>query len=170
MLKAVSMIMIAAGLALGGRWLAAYQSKRVAVIGDIITMLTVTETHLRYACLPVTDLLRVLSENSCLSELGFIKCIREKVCFGISFPEAWKESVEGEPELCRMLSDSAHYLMRLGEDIGSTDLEGQLSCCEYYRKIFEKELEIQEEKKRRYSKLFPSLGLLAGISAAIMIV
>lgn len=164
------MILIAAGFALGGRWLAAYQSKRVAVFGDIIMMLTVIETQLRYACLPVSDLLRILSENKGLSELGFIRCTREKVCFGEPFPDAWRECVESETELCRMLSGSAAHLARLGTDIGSTDLEGQLSCCEYYRKIFEKELELQEEKSRRYTKLFPSLGLLVGISAAILIV
>lgn len=162
--------MIAAGFALGGRWLAAYQSKRVALIGDIILMLNVIETQLKYACLPVSDLLRVLSENSGLSDLEFIRCTRERVCFGQPFPEAWRECIESEPELCRMLSGSAHYLTRLGADIGSTDLDGQLSCCEYYKKIFEKELELQEEKSRRYSKLFPSLGMLVGISAAILIV
>ena len=170
MLKVTAMIMIASAFALGGRWLAAYQSKRVAVINDIILMLSVIENQLRYACLPVSELLRVMGENPTVSKLGFIKCVREKVCFGEPFPDAWSSSVENESELCRLLGTSAQHLIRLGFDIGATDLEGQLSCCEYYKKLFEKELENQEEKSRRYAKLFPSLGLLAGVSAAILII
>ncbi len=170
MLKITAMIMIVSAFALGGRWLAAYQIKRVAVINDIILMLSVTETQLRYACLPVSELLRVLGENPSVSKLEFIRCVREKVCFGEPFPDAWKNSIEAETEFCRLLGASARHLVRLGSDIGATDLEGQLSCCEYYKKIFEKELETQEEKSRRYTKLFPPLGLLAGISAAILII
>ncbi len=162
--------MIAAAFALGGRWLAAYQSKRVSAVNDVILMLSVVETQLRYACLPVPELLRILSENPSVSRLGFIRCVREKVCFGEPFPDAWKCGIEAQPELCRLLGDTVHHLIRLGSDIGATDLDGQLSCCEYYKNIFEKELEIQEEKNRRYAKLFPPLGLLAGVSAAILII
>lgn len=164
------MVMIAAAFALGGRWLAAYQSKRVSVINDIILMLSVVETQLRYACLPVPELLRILSENPSVSRLGFIKCVREKVCFGEPFPDAWKFGVEAQSELCRLLGDTVHHLIRLGSDIGATDLEGQLSCCECYRKVFEKELKLQEEKSCKYNRLFPPLGLLAGVSAAILII
>lgn len=170
MLKAASMLMIAAAFAVGGFGLAAFQSKKVAVIGNIILMLNIIETQLRYACLPVPDLLKLLGENESLSGLKFIKCIRERVCFGEPFPEAWSKCVLEDAELCRLLAGSAPYLARLGADIGASDLESQLSCCEYYKRIFEGELEVQREKSGRYSRLFPSLGLLAGISAAILIV
>lgn len=164
------MILIASGFALGGRCLAAFQSKRVTVLETLILMLSVIETQLRYACLPVSDLLKVLDENPGLSELGFIKPCREKVCFGEAFPDAWRESVEAETELCRLLASSSESLASLGADIGSTDLEGQLSCCEYYKQLFSRELAVQEEKSQKYSKLFPPLGLMLGISAAIIII
>ncbi len=164
------MILIAAGFTLGGRFFASYQARRAEMLRRIVLMITVIETQLRYACLPVADLLRVLGENPAFSELGFIRCTREKMCFGEPFPDAWRESVEAESDICRLLSGSVHYLAALGAEIGSTDLEGQLSCCEYYKNIFTAEQEIQAEKSRKYSKLFPSLGLMLGISAAIIIV
>lgn len=164
------MLMIAAAFAVGGFGFAAFQSKRVAVIGNIILMLNIIETQLRYACLPVTDLLRILDENESLAGLNFIKCVREKVCFGEPFPQAWSKCVSDDAEFCRLLGGSAPYLARLGADIGASDLQSQLSCCEYYKRIFEDELKIQREKSGRYSKLFPPLGLLAGITAAILIV
>lgn len=170
MLKAAAMVMIAAAFAVGGLALSAFQSKKVAAIGNIILMLNIIETQLRYACLPVTDLLKILCENEEMTGFGFIKCVRERVCFGESFPQAWNKCVSEDSELCRLLGKTAPYLARLGADLGASDLESQLSCCEYYRRIFEDELVIQREKSGRYSKLFPPLGLLAGITAAILII
>ena len=80
-----------------------------------------------------------------------------------------REDTSG-PELCRILSGALRHLTALGAEIGSTDLEGQLSCCEYYKNIFSAELENQQEKNKKYSKLFPPLGLLAGVSAAILMI
>lgn len=170
MLKAAAMIFLAVGFSLAGRWAASMQERRVSVIGEIMLMINVIEAQLRYSHLPVTDLLRMLSENSGFDELCFIKTCREKVCFGEPFPVAWKECIESETELCRLLPEALKYLASFGSDIGSTDLESQLSGCEYYKQIFAGELELQREKSRKYNKLFPSLGVLLGVSAAIMII
>lgn len=170
MLKISAMIMIAAGFAVGGRYVAAFQKKRVALLETILLMISSAETRLRYACLPISDLLKALNENTALSELEFIKTCREKICFGEPFPDAWKESIETETELCRLLGESSKSLISMGAELGSTDLEGQLSCCGYYKKLFECDLEEQREKSGKYSKLFPSMGILLGISAAILII
>ena len=170
MLKIFASLFIISGCTAAGVFASSYCTKRAEILSTVILMITTIETQLRYACLPVPDLLRVLGNNPALSQLGFIKCTREKICFGEPFPDAWRESVESETEVFRVLSDSAKYLSALGSEIGSTDLEGQLSCCEYYKNIFAKELEIQQEKNRRYSRLFPPLGLFAGVSAAILMI
>ena len=170
MIKILAFLFIISGCTAAGVFASSYCIKRAEILSTVILMINAIETQLRYACLPVSDLLRVLADNPAFSQLGFIKCTREKICFGESFPDAWKESVESEAEVCRVLSGSAQHLFALGTEIGSTDLEGQLSCCEYYKDIFSKELEIQQEKNRRYSRLFPPLGLLVGISAAILMI
>lgn len=170
MLKIAAMALIGSGFVFGGRYLASQQVKKAQVIGDILLMLSVIETQLRYACLPVSDLLRILCDTDKLKGLGFIGKCRDKVNSGEAFPKAWKNSVDGEAELCRLLADHKNYLVQLGADIGATDIEGQLACCEYYKQIFEKELAVREENSKKYSKLYPTLGLMLGISAAIIIV
>lgn len=170
MLKTMSMVLIAAGFAFGGFGLAAYQTKKTAVIADVLLMITVIETQLRYICLPVSDLLRTLCDNSRLENLCFLKKCKDRVDNGEPFPQAWKESVENENELCRLLSGHCSYLLRLGADIGSTDIQGQLSCCEYYKDIFAKELKEREENGKKYSRLYPTIGLMLGVSAAILII
>ena len=115
-------------------------------------------------------MLKSLHENPALSELGFIKICREKVCFGEPFQNAWRESIEEEKEFCRLLGKSAKNLASMGTELGATDLEGQLSCCGYYKNIFECDLEEQRGISKKYSKLFPSMGLLLGVTAAILII
>ncbi len=169
MFKITAMILIVSAFSVAGKCLASFQQRRVSVLETVILMITSGESRLRYACLPMSDLLKALNENKSLSELGFIKTCREKVCFGTDFYSAWKESIESETEFCNLLGKSAKSLISMGSELGSTDLEGQLSCCEYYKKIFENDLEEQREKSLKCSKIFPSMGLLLGISAAILI-
>ncbi len=170
MLKIFAMLLFVAGFSLAGGWAASVQKKRVALTGEIMLMINIVESQLRYSHLPVSDLLRVLCENTGLSGLPFIKNCRERVCFGEPFPVAWRESVEAETELCRLLPEISAYIAAFGSDIGSTDLESQLSGCEYYRQIIDGELNLQREKSKKYSRLFPPLGVLLGISAAIIII
>ncbi len=170
LLKLLSILFIVSGFTFGGFYLSSRQTGRVKLINDILLMLTVIETQIRYACLPVSDLLRIICDNDKLNNLQFIRVCREKTLSGIAFPVAWRESIEFDREICRLLYHSKPYLMRLGEDIGTTDMQGQISCCEYYRHIFQKELSDSEEKTKKYSKLYPALGLMTGISAAIIII
>lgn len=170
MLKIVAMILFVAGFSLAGKWAASVQKKRVELTGEIMLMLNVIESQLRYSRLTVSDLLRALCDNTGLSGLAFIKNCRERVCFGEAFPDAWRNSVEAETEFRRLLPDVSVHLVSFGAEMGSSDLESQLSECEYYKQIFLAELELQREKSQRYIKLFPSLGMLLGISAAIMII
>lgn len=170
MFKYASMLLISSGFMLGGMYLASFQTKKTNIINDILLMLSVTETQLRYACLPVSDLMRILCETEKLSALPFLSACKDKLDKNEPFPLAWKQSIEECGELCRLLGNHKDYLIRLGSDIGTTDLEGQLSCCEYYKQIFKKELAVREENSKKYSKVFPTLGLMLGVSAAIIII
>lgn len=170
MIKTAAMLLISAGFIFGGFTLAALYSKRIIVIREILLMISVIETQLKYACLPVSDIMNLLCESDRFENLGFLVKCRSETENGEPFPSAWKKSVESEKELCRLLSDFTVYLERLGADIGSTDISGQLRCCDYYRRIFENELAAREESGKKYSKLFPALGLTLGISAAILMI
>lgn len=168
--KAAAVILICSGFALGGIYFAGRHEQKVKVISDILLMLSVIETQLRYACMPVSDLLRVLSETDKLKNLKFVVQCRCSMESGEAFPKAWKKAVESDAEICSLLGDRCKYLIQMGFDIGATDIESQLGCCEYYKQIFEKELVQCEENRKKYSNLYPALGLMLGISAAIIIV
>lgn len=170
MFKITAAVLIAAAFACAGGYFASLDKKRAETLEDILLMLSITETQLRYSRMPVSDLLKNLCENNALGGLGFLKKCRELLCFGESFSSAWKKSIEASSELKRLLPETYDNLLVLGDEIGATDIEGQLSCCEYYRSVFSRVLTEREEKSKRSLKLFPPLGLLLGISAALFII
>lgn len=170
LLKLIAIVLFGTGFFLGGIYLASQQTQKVQAVKDILFMLSVTQTNLRYACLPISDLLRILCETEKLSSLGFVNECKASVEKGDAFPKAWKEAVENDYELCKLLGENKKYLFRFGAELGSTDIESQLGCCEYYEQIFQKELSAYEENEKKYSKLYPVLGLMLGISAAIIII
>ena len=170
LLKFTAMLLFFGGFICAGRFFASHYLKKAELIRDLMLMLSVIKTRLRYDCLPVPELLRVLCGTDKLKNLHFISDCAERLGKGEAFPVAWKNSVESDGEFCVLLDNCKVYLIQLGEDIGATDVEGQLGWCEYYEQFFERELAIREENGKKYAKLYPSLGAMLGIAAAIIII
>ena len=170
MLKLFSAILIICSFAGIGVYFSSLEKQRVGALKNILTMLSLAETQLRYLNIPVAELMKNLSENPAVSGLRFIGRCSDMLENGAAFSLAWKNSIEEDCSLEKLLPETYESLVMLGGEIGSTDLEGQLSSCGYYKQIFTAALSEREEKCRRSSKLCPPLGLLLGITAAIMII
>lgn len=168
MVRLIAALLIALSLALGGSCLARLDAEKVLRVRSILQMINVIETRLRFCAAPVSELLALI-ETSDLHGLDFVGICKTKVDSGDSFFSAWKQSVNKDVFLTRLMPEESQRLIDMGADIGVTDLEGQLSCCGYYRQIFENCLKTNEEKSKRSSRLFPPLGILMGVSAAIFL-
>ena len=170
MIKAAAVVFVAMGLSFFGFYFASVYGKKTEIIGNIVMMLGIIRTQIRYARMPLPSMIRFLEENESIRSLGFVSACREMIENGETFRTSWKSSIENEKELCRLIPESLPYLIQFGENLGTTDPEGQISCCEYYEHIFRKVLEEKEEQSKKYTKLFPTLGIMLGISAAILII
>lgn len=165
----IAIISVALGFSLSGFYLSSLYDKKYEILSDIVMMLEVIQTQLRYARLPLSSMMILLEEEN-RGNLKFLSECRKMTQRGESFPDSWRRSIENDRELCRLVDGELPNLIRFGESLGTTDLDGQLSSCEYYERIFRKELEEKEAQSKKYSKLFPTIGIMLGISAAIMIV
>lgn len=170
MVKAAAMLFIALGFSLFGFYAASVYEKKVEILDSVVMMLSVMQTQLSYSRIPLASLLGRLEENRKINGLGFISACKKETENGEPFPESWRICIENEKELCRLIPEVLPYLFQIGEDLGSTDLEGQLSCCKYYEGIFRRELAEKEAQSGKYSKLFPTLGVTLGITAVILII
>ena len=132
-------------------------------------MINIMETRLRFSSVPVKELLAEVENGGC-EALTFISDCRVAVENGEPFSKAWRESILGCRRFCGMLPDESAKLISMGSDIGVTDIEGQLSCCGYYREIFAASLSEKDEKRKHSAVMFPPLGILLGISAVMFLI
>lgn len=168
MVRFVASVLIAFSLALGGSYLAWIDSQRVLHVRYILQMINVIETRLRFCATPISELLAIIETSGC-GGLRFAETCRKAVENGEAFFTAWKKSVLADRFMVKFMPDETQKLIDMGADIGITDLDSQLACCGFYRRIFENFLADREEKSKRSSKLFPPLGILLGVSAAIFL-
>ena len=123
-------------------------SLRVSLLEKICIMLRVVRTQLECCCCPVGDVLGILGSTPDLKELVFIpECI--KLCDSEPFPQAWSDSLSAR-------------LVSFGRSLGTTALEGQIANCDMFCADFELRLSEAREKKKKYAKVLPPLGALAG--------
>ncbi|MBR2869572.1 MAG: stage III sporulation protein AB [Clostridia bacterium] len=161
-------LLVAAAFVIGGRMLASAASERVEFIKEILLMLNIFETRLRYAGAPVSELLHLASEGGC-SRLLFLEKCGILLAEGEIFKDAWEKCIREHTAFCRLLPEESEKLIGMGSDIGRTDVEGQLSCCGYYKEIFGACLLEKEEIFRRSAALYPKLGIMFGVSAALFL-
>lgn len=121
---------------------------------------------MRCTCAPLGELLSELSAKECFSSLVYLSKAHELIRRGKPFPQAWREGVSGDKSLQAELKE---LLLTLTDSLGASDLEGQFVsfqrteaqlCC-----IQEKALESYRTKGR----LYRCLGVLGGISAALLL-
>ena len=89
---------------------------------------------------------------------------------GEPFEEAWKKTICNFRSRYALTSQDFELLGEFGSQLGKTDTEGQLSHIELYQALFSKQLSLAEEEVISKSKLYQTMGLFAGVSAAIVLV
>lgn len=166
MIKFLSLMLIAAAFAFGGKAYASHKESKTKIIGEVIILINALESRLRYSNAPLNDILRDI--DSC-SMLGFVKECISKTENGATFHCAWAESISESRKLWLLLGESAQTLIDFGTGLGVTDTQGQISNCEYYKEVFSSELAVREAESRKSSKVFPQLGLLAGVFTLIFL-
>ena len=137
-MRMIGAVLTASALLLAGGYAARMLSLRVSLLEKICIMLRVVRTQLECCCCPVGDVLGILGSTPDLKELVFIpECI--KLCDSEPFPQAWS-----------------------GRSLGTTALDGQIANCDMFCADFELRLSEAREKKKKYAKVLPPLGALAG--------
>jgi stage III sporulation protein AB len=87
----------------------------------------------------------------------------------LTVPEAWHSSLEQLKDQLFLQEEDLEILKRFGEQLGSSDKEGQVK----YIKLTQMQLHEEEMKARtireKYERMYKSLGLLGGIALAVIL-
>ncbi len=108
--------------------------------------------------------------NKIASELAFITSVKNKFnsCED-SFSKIWKEQVNCYKETA-LSTDEKNMLLEIGENIGKSDADGQISFLMAEKSELERILCLSKEESAKKAKVYRSLGVLSGAFIALLLI
>lgn len=82
--------------------------------------------------------------------------------------EAWRYGIENSKT--NMQEDDLKVLLNLEKLLGKTNIDGQLSELTLIDTFISKQIEDASEKQKKNEKLYRSLGIIAGLVIAIILI
>lgn len=122
---------------------------------------------IRHKSLTVTEIVDELISNSIYTELAFLQIVKSEIAPGIPFHTAWINAIKKDSKL---LVEEKIELISLGNSLGSSDTEGQMSALTIYKDKFNLLIKKANENYDKKGKLYRSLGVLSGVFVAILLI
>lgn len=144
--------------------------QRVIELKQSLIMVEKLQTCLRYERMPTKELIGQLARLDGLESLRFIKECDEQMQKNGNFPKLWKESIENSRNRMDLNSADRELLKRIGDVVGGTDADGQISGLGLIGQMLSQALGQAEEERKQKGTLYRSLGVLCGIGIAILLV
>ncbi len=165
-MKLLGLLILVVCGAYAGNAASSQLKRREALCRSVQCFLDELAVLMRCTCSPLYELMSVLNEKECFSSLTFLGTASALLRNGKPFPVAWKEGVENDKSLP---SDLTELLLTLSDSLGASDLEGQLVSIERTTTRLRFIQENALESYRTKGRLYRSLGVLGGISAALLL-
>ncbi|HAY73911.1 MAG TPA: hypothetical protein DCY31_08775 [Ruminococcaceae bacterium] len=164
-MKIISLIALGLACALSGRYIAVRLSRRVKILEKIILMFGTIETEIGYLSRPTEELIKRLADKDELSELDFLPACLSLCENGESINEAWGNALSRSD---KVTGEDSCILYSFGENLGRSDVDGQLANCRYHLELAQERLREARENRERYASLACGLGMLSGIGIFII--
>lgn len=141
--------------------------QRVIELKEMKIFLGMLKTKIRFTYEPLPEIFDETLDSFKGSILEFIKDVKIKM---ETMPAgmAWQEAIK-EANLNLNLEDK-NILNKMGNLLGKTDMEGQLSGIEVTENFLNKQIEKAEAEKEKNEKMYKTLGIIAGIGMVIILI
>ena len=79
------------------------------------------------------------------------------------------KAIKEEQVLLNLKNEDIETISSLGSILGKSDIEGQISEIDEFKERLNLQIKQAEEEKRKNSKMFKSLGTIAGLVIVIIL-
>lgn len=140
---------------------------RVKDLKEMKSALNILKTKIEYTYEPLPQIFSQIADEY-TSGVGEIFRISSKKMNELSAGEAWKYGIKNAKT--NMKEEDIKILENLQKLLGKTNAEGQLSEIELIDNFISEQIEIAEEEQKKNEKLYKSLGIIAGLAIAIILI
>lgn len=113
------------------------------------------------------DINRIVSESfsGCKNFEGFCDFENDSD----EFHKCWEQKVSLIPADAGLSAEDKRLLIRFSEVLGITDIEGQISNCDFYIDVFSQRLKSAETNEEKNSRLYKILGFSLGCIVTLVV-
>ena len=140
---------------------------RVIELRNFVAMLDEMSVLIRFRAIRTRELIEEISSRDSFGGFIFLNMLSDFLECDDDINKSWKNAASKT----FFLSDSdRNILLNVGEQIGSTDIDGQLSMLALNKSLAERNLYDAENEYRIKGKMIRTVWSLCGLAAGIMII
>ena len=132
-------------------------------------MFSVIETGISFLSVPSSELVRVLTGKEELRNLEFLTQCDSLISDGLSFREAWLNSLSVRKNTRYMNSNDVALLRLFCENFGVSDVKGEVSNCRFCNSLLKEHIADARAKKEKYSNILSGLGIFTGFALIVVL-
>lgn len=143
--------------------------ERLNELKSLQNAVSILQNKIRFTCKPLIEIfeeLAVIKKNEKISEI--FKKMAEKLK-NKKTEVAWNEAVLEERFYLNLKAEDINLILSLGNMLGKTDVEGQMSEINQFCSLINEQIVIAEEEKNKNSKMYKSLGTIIGLAIVIIL-
>lgn len=161
------LILIATG-GMGGYSASVKLSQKVRFIEEYLEFIKIVENEIRYNGNYLSEIINKHKGDS-VFYLYINKC-HEYIVESQPFPIAWKNAFSDIKNELSISNELENIINNFGIKLGASDIDGQISHCQYNYELALPYLKSAIEERRAYGKLYSILGICTGTVIALFFV
>jgi stage III sporulation protein AB len=169
MTKIIALGLVGLACAAVGMYFRSALARRAVILRQMTYALDTIITLIKYENAPLRDIFERLTTDGRLYELTFIPFVIQGMDEGESFAESFKSAISRFNPPGLSLRDR-EIIAGIGSVLGVTGAEGQIASLSVYQSELETAACNAREVLVKKSKLYSSLGLLAGAFIIIILI
>ena len=144
-------------------------SERLDELNAFNTLINILQNTIKFTKLPLKDIFEQIGNITIKTRVKniFINCSQK--IKDITLENAWKQAIDEEMDYLNMKNEDFDVIETLGNTLGKTDIDGQMNELNHFKERLNIQIKQAEEEKRKNSKMFKSLGTIAGLVLVIIL-
>lgn len=167
MIKYLTLIIILASTTYIGILISKKYLNRVKDLKEMKNALNIFSTKIKFTYEPIPQTFKEISEKVKPNIANIFKESSKKM-ENKNAGKAWEEALEESNT--SMTKEDIEVIKNLSNLLGKVDIEGQVNEVELVENFLDTQIELAEEEKQKYVKLYKTLGVTIGLAVVIILI
>lgn len=142
---------------------------RVKELKILSSLINILQNKIKFTHKPLAVVFKEISKTQKENKISEIFLKASKKLQNQKLEDAWNEAISEGHFYLNLTSEDIDLVKSLGNVLGKTDIEGQMSEIEQFKILLKKQIKNAEEEKNKNSKMYRSLGTIIGLAIVIVL-